>query len=130
MKKDAVTREINAIESEFRGEYTDDEARAEQLISSFAGKKAGNGASGKPHTLDRFGWGSLKSLARVSKEGEPYDEDALLEDVWRFYQTEYSANRMNLVVQAQPKSKEEFDDIKNWIIEYFSVIENKSLKTP
>ena len=63
-------------------------------------------------------WGSKKSL---KKHG---DEDSLWEDLNSFFEEQYSADRMKLVIQV--KTKDNLADLRSWVEQSFSIIENKN----
>ena len=50
----------------------------------------------KDHCFNRFMWGSKKSLREVNP-------DTLLDDLRMFYEAQYSADRMKLVIQVKTK---------------------------
>ena len=81
-----MDREINAIESEFKMCFPDDNVRILQILMS--------NTADKGHVFNRFPWGNLKSL----KGSNP---DSLMDDVKKFYDTYYSAERIRLVVQVK-----------------------------
>ena len=109
LKKEAMEREIKAVESEFQGQYVSDHVRIEQLLCE-------NTAS-KNHVLNCFPWGNLKSLMGEQKE-------TLWEDLRGFYESTYSADRLKVVVQV--KTHDDMSELRQWVIESFSIIENKS----
>ena len=61
----------------------------------------------------------MKSLNAIG------DYDKLCKDVLDFYKTQYSADRMKLVVQV--KTKDNMSEVKKWVTESFSKIENQNL---
>ncbi|XP_011881239.1 PREDICTED: nardilysin isoform X2 [Vollenhovia emeryi] len=86
MKKDAITREREAVESEFQLALPCDENRKEQLFSSFA--RTG-------HPANKFIWGNLVTLR------DNVDDDKLYEELHKFRERHYSAHRMTLAIQAR-----------------------------
>ena len=82
--KEAMEREINAVESEFKGVVTDDNLRLIEIV-----KKT---LQSDKHIFTTFAWGNLKSLV------EDEDMDALWDDLQKFYDEYYSADRMKLVI--------------------------------
>ena len=72
----------------------------------------------KDHLFNRFMWGNLKSL-----KGQ--NEETLWDDLRTFFETQYSADRMRLVIQV--KTRDNMRELWNWVVNSFSIIENKSL---
>ncbi|KMQ86607.1 nardilysin-like isoform x1 protein [Lasius niger] len=85
MKKDAITREREAVESEFQLAVLNDNNRKNQLISSFA--RAG-------HPVSKFTWGNLITLR------DNVDDDKLYTELHKFRKRHYSGHRMKLAIQA------------------------------
>ena len=83
LKREAMDREIKAVENEFQGTYVSDWCRIEQLLNEHT--------ADKNHPLNCFAWGNLKSL-----KGE--NEDSLWDDLKNFYNTLYSADRLRVVI--------------------------------
>ena len=109
--KSEIEKEISAIESEFSATVVDDSARCIMLLMSECSKK--------DHIFKTFPFGNQKSLNAIG------DYDKLSEDVLKFYKTQYSADRMKLVVQV--KSKDNMTEVRKWVTESFKRIENKKL---
>jgi nardilysin len=103
MLKDSMEREMQAVESEFQNNISDDDTRIMQLCASIA-----NGPIGT------FTWGNLKTL----KEGISNDE--LYEAVHAFRVKHYIANRMHLCVESSAS----LDDLQKLVEENFSAIQN------
>ena len=110
LKEDAMDREINAVESEFRMCFPDDNVRALQIMS--------NETADKKHIFNRFAWGNLQSLKGQNAEN-------LLSDLKEFYDATYSADRTKLVIQV--KSSDNLQEVRSWVEESFSIIPNKKL---
>ena len=70
------------------------------------------------HLMNSFGWGNLKSLENEHKE-------TLWEDLRLFYEREYSADRLKVVIQV--KTEDDLAELRTWVTESFSIIENKCL---
>lgn len=85
MLKDAMSREREAVESEFSSEKNKDGVRRDQLLASL-------GRSDHPVSI--FAWGNLTTLK------ENIDDHVLHEKVHAFWKRHYSAARMYLCVQA------------------------------
>ena len=125
--------------------YPDDMARMCQVLMEET--------TSKDHVFNRFMFGSLKSLKGQGKskkkeekkktneekaEGEQ-EEDAdaaavelddeiveeLAKDVQKFFDNEYSADRMKLVVQV--KTSDNLKDVREWVTESFNTIPNDNL---
>ena len=101
---DAVTKEINAVDSEHSKNIASDDWRTNRLIKEIAFN------TGPFH---KFGTGNSETLKKDNIR------DILLE----FYEKYYSANLMKLVISS-PYS---FNEIKNDIINIFSQIKNKNV---
>lgn len=124
MKKEAMTRERDAVESEFQNTILDDEARRDQLLSSLANPRY-------PHSI--FAWGNLKSLK------ENIDDEELYQHTHDFRLKHYSSHRMYLCIQArlpiaelEEIAVEYFQDIprNNEIIEDFSSFDYRDAFRP
>ena len=112
-KRDAMEREVIAVDNEFTGVLQSDQCRLLQLRAHTA--KDGHPARG-------FGWGNSKSLVDKPNLSGTNVRDALLQH----YAEQYSAERMNLVViGAQPLSV-----LESWVCEKFSsVLGGKGVRT-
>ncbi|KMQ88920.1 nardilysin isoform x3 [Lasius niger] len=86
MKKDAMTREREAVESEFQMFALNDIYRKKQLLSSFA--RAG-------HPANKFTCGNLITLR------DNVDDEELYAELHKFRKRHYSAHRMKLAIQAR-----------------------------
>ncbi|XP_063217642.1 nardilysin-like [Bacillus rossius redtenbacheri] len=108
MRKEAMQREREAIESEFQIELPIDGNRREQILCSLA--KQG-------HPVNKFSWGNLKTL----RDG--VSDDQLYAEAHKFHEKHYSAHHMTLAVQARlPLST-----LEEWVVKYFSAIPNNKL---
>ncbi|CRK86954.1 CLUMA_CG000770, isoform A [Clunio marinus] len=103
MLKDSMEREMEAVESEFQNNLTDDDNRIMQLCASVANGPAST-----------FTWGNLKTL----KDGITNDE--LYEIVHEFRRRHYIANRMFLCIE----SSSPLDDLQELIKEKFSLVKS------
>ncbi|XP_065362952.1 nardilysin [Calliphora vicina] len=108
MMKEAMTREREAVESEFQQTLYDDEARRDQLLASLANKDY-------PHST--FTWGNLKSL----KDG--INEDDLHKDLHEFCQRHYSGHRMYVCVQARLP----IDELETLVVKHFNDVPSNNL---
>lgn len=88
LKKTSMTRERDAIESEFVEVKQDDETRRDALLASVCGKEG--------HVSRSFGWGNKKSL-----KDDVEDDDDLHAKLVEFKNKYYFADRMYLCVQAR-----------------------------
>ncbi|KAH0617498.1 hypothetical protein JD844_015829 [Phrynosoma platyrhinos] len=113
MIKDAIQREVEAVDSEYQIARPSDANRRELLIGSLA----------KPgHPMGKFFWGNAETLKHTPKK-KNIDTYARLRD---FRKRHYSAHYMNLVVQ----SRETLDTLEKWVTEIFSQIPNNHLTMP
>lgn len=86
MLKEAMTRERDAVESEFTSQRQNDGVRQEQLFASM----------GQPdHPCSIFTWGNSRTLK------DNIDDEQLYERVHEYRRRHYSAHRMYLCVQAR-----------------------------
>ncbi|KAK6484771.1 nardilysin-like [Huso huso] len=113
MIKDAIGREVEAVDSEYQLARPSDSHRKEMLFGSLA----------KPgHPMGKFCWGNAQTLKHEPKE-KNIDTYARLREFWEQH---YSAHYMTLAVQ----SKESLDTLEEWVREIFSKIPNNSLTKP
>ncbi|XP_014281647.1 nardilysin [Halyomorpha halys] len=103
MKREAMTREREAVESEFTIALPSDVYRRQQMLSSTASP---NNPGGK------FVWGNLKTLR------DDVTDDYLYESVHKFREKHYSAHRMTLAIQARVT----IETLEKWVVKYFSDI--------
>ncbi|KAM7162054.1 nardilysin-like [Macrochelys suwanniensis] len=113
MIRDAIDREVEAVDSEYQQARPCDANRRELLLGSLA----------RPgHPMKKFFWGNAETLKHEPKKSNT-DIYTRLRDFWQHY---YSAHYMNLVVQ----SKETLDTLEKWVKEIFSQIPNNGLPKP
>ncbi|XP_033919880.1 nardilysin [Melopsittacus undulatus] len=113
MIRDAIDREVEAVDSEYQLARPSDANRKEMLFGSLA----------RPgHPMKKFFWGNADTLKHGPKMNN-IDTYARLRDFWQRY---YSAQYMTLVVQ----SKETLDTLEKWVTEIFSEIPNNGLPKP
>lgn len=113
MIRDAIDREVEAVDSEYQLARPSDANRKEMLFGSLA----------RPgHPMGKFFWGNAETLKHEPKKNN-IDTHARLRDFWMRY---YSAHYMTLVVQ----SKETLDTLEKWVTEIFSQIPNNGLPKP
>ena len=105
-----VEREINAVHSEHQKNLKSDDRRIYQVIKS---------TTNPLHPFSKFGTGSLETLY-----GENPDPANLRKRLLQFYQANYSANRMKLVVLG----KESIEDLEALAVKNFSEVPNKKLE--
>ncbi|XP_074858420.1 nardilysin-like [Carettochelys insculpta] len=113
MVRDAIDREVEAVDSEYQLARSCDANRRELLLGSLA--RLG-------HPMKKFFWGNAETLKHEPKTSN-IDIYTRLRDFWQCY---YSAHYMNLVVQ----SKETLDTLEKWVKEIFSQIPNNGLPKP
>ena len=109
LSKDAMDREIEAVHSEFKMNYPDDNVRMIQVMQQ---------ASNPDHVFNRFVFGNNESLKGQNKE-------SLNDDLREFVDAQYSADRCNLVIQV--KTKDNCKELREWIEETFGILTNKNL---
>ncbi|XP_074858591.1 nardilysin [Carettochelys insculpta] len=113
MIRDAIDREVEAVDSEYQLARPSDANRKEMLFGSLA----------RPgHPMKKFFWGNAETLKHEPKMNN-IDTYTRLRDFWQRY---YSAHYMTLVVQ----SKETLDTLEKWVTEIFSAIPNNGLPRP
>ncbi|XP_015277075.1 PREDICTED: nardilysin-like [Gekko japonicus] len=113
MIKDAIHREVEAVDSEYQIAKPSDDNRRELLLGSLA----------KPgHPMRKFFWGNAETLKHLPMK-KKIDTYGRLRD---FRKRHYSAHYMNLVVQ----SRETLDTLEKWVTEIFSQIPNNGLPRP
>uniref|UniRef100_A0A8D2LTC3 Nardilysin n=1 Tax=Varanus komodoensis TaxID=61221 RepID=A0A8D2LTC3_VARKO len=95
MIKDAIDREVEAVDSEYQIARPSDANRRELLLGSLA--KRG-------HPMRKFFWGNAETLKHIPKK-KNIDTYARLRDFWKRY---YSAHYMNLVLQSRGILKKTF----------------------
>lgn len=110
LNKEAMSREIKAVESEFQGNYPYDSSRMWQLIGETAHKES---------KLNCFAWGNNKSLLGTNSLEEA--AETLWQDVKDFYKNQYSAERTTVVVQVGGESLE---TLREWVTESFGQIKS------
>uniref|UniRef100_A0A8C3K5H6 Nardilysin convertase n=1 Tax=Calidris pygmaea TaxID=425635 RepID=A0A8C3K5H6_9CHAR len=113
MIRDAIDREVEAVDSEYQLARPSDANRKEMLFGSLA----------RPgHPMKKFFWGNADTLKHEPKMNN-IDTYTRLREFW---QRHYSAHYMTLVVQ----SKETLDTLEKWVKEIFSQIPNNGLPKP
>nr|XP_047917911.1 nardilysin-like [Anser cygnoides] len=113
MIRDAINREVEAVDNEYQLAKPCDANRWEVLLGSLA----------RPgHPMRKFFLGNAETLKHEPKKSN-IDFYTRLKDFWQNY---YSAPYMNLVVQ----SKETLNTLENWVTEIFSQIPNNGLPKP
>ncbi|XP_017752516.1 PREDICTED: nardilysin-like isoform X2 [Eufriesea mexicana] len=108
MKKDAITREREAVESEFQMALPSDFCREEQLFSSFAQLN---------HPATKFSWGNLITLR------DNVTDEKLYEELHKFRERHYSAHRMKLAIQARLP----LDVLEDYVVQCFANVPNNNL---
>ncbi|XP_044259256.1 nardilysin-like [Tribolium madens] len=108
MKRGSITREREAIESEFQMALPSDTYRKEQLLASLSDDKS---------PVNTFTWGNLITLR------DNVSEDELYEGVHEFRKRHYSAHRMTLAIQARLPMEE----LEKYVIECFSNVPSNDL---
>uniref|UniRef100_A0A8C5H0P9 Nardilysin a (N-arginine dibasic convertase) n=1 Tax=Gouania willdenowi TaxID=441366 RepID=A0A8C5H0P9_GOUWI len=113
MIRDAIDREVEAVDSEYQLAKPSDSHRKEMLFGSLA----------KPgHPMGKFCWGNAQTLKQEPKK----NKINVYERLRAFWKKYYSAHYMTLAVQ----SKEMLDTLEEWVKEIFSKIPNNGLPKP
>ncbi|KAK4541096.1 hypothetical protein LTR36_008321 [Oleoguttula mirabilis] len=108
--EDTLDRELKAVDSENKKNLQTDVWRINQLNKSLSSKK---------HPFHGFSTGNFKVL-----HDDPIQRGVMIRDEFiNFYQKNYSANRMKLVVLG----KESLDELEGWVVELFSDVKNQDL---
>ncbi|XP_062326122.1 nardilysin-like isoform X1 [Osmerus eperlanus] len=113
MIRDAINREVEAVDSEFQRAKPSDSHRKEMLFGSLA----------KPgHPMSKFCWGNAQTLKQ-----EPRKKNInVYKRMHSFWNRHYSAHYMTLAVQ----SKEKLNTLEGWVRQIFSDIPNNGLPKP
>ncbi|XP_034530735.1 nardilysin-like [Notolabrus celidotus] len=113
MIRDAIDREVEAVDSEYQLAKPSDSHRKEMLFGSLA----------KPgHPMGKFCWGNAETLKHEPNK-KKINVYKRLRAFWKKY---YSAHYMTLAVQ----SKEKLDTLEEWVKEIFSKVPNNKLPKP
>ena len=102
----ATDREMNAVDSEYRKNLSDDSRRMTQMDKSEIVRKGS--------ILNRFSTGSLEALKIPG----------IREDLLKFHDEHYSSNIMNLVMVG----RHSLDDLEKLAVENFTDIADKNVK--
>uniref|UniRef100_A0A8D0AX59 Nardilysin convertase n=1 Tax=Sander lucioperca TaxID=283035 RepID=A0A8D0AX59_SANLU len=104
MIRDAIDREVEAVDSEYQLAKPSDSHRKEMLFGSLA----------KPgHPMGKFCWGNAQTLKHEPKK----KKINVYKRLRAFWKKHYSAHYMTLAVQ----SKEKLDTLEKWVREIFIV---------
>ncbi|XP_077395060.1 nardilysin-like [Festucalex cinctus] len=113
MIRDAIDREVEAVDSEYQLAKPSDSHRKEMLFGSLA----------KPgHPMAKFCWGNALTL----KQEPAKKKISIYRRLRAFWEKFYSAHYMTLAVQ----SKEKLDTLETWVREIFSKVPNNGLPKP
>lgn len=113
MKKDAVDRETEAVDSEFQIGLPKDKNRIEQLLGHMADKN---------HPMSKFMWGNIETL-RTRPKSAGID---IYEHLKEFWKTNYVAQNMTLALQA----RDSLDQQEKWVRDIFKAIPSSSMPKP
>ncbi|PGH09771.1 insulysin [Blastomyces parvus] len=105
-----LDRELRAVDSENKKNLQNDAWRLMQLNKSLSNPK---------HPYHHFSTGNLQTL----RDGPQSRGVNVRDEFIRFYETNYSANRMKLVVLG----RESLDELEGWVAELFADVKNKDL---
>ncbi|XP_055592600.1 nardilysin-like isoform X2 [Uranotaenia lowii] len=103
MLRDSISRERDAVESEFQTNINSFSSMREQLMASLGQED---------HPCSLFTWGNLRTLKDNKTEDDLY---SILHDFRRRY---YSADRMHFAIQARMS----LDELEALVVKYFSNI--------
>lgn len=106
-----MTRERDAVQSEFASKMNRDDVRRDQLLAELS-------YDNQPAKI--FTWGNMITLK------EKVNDDHLYEKLQEFRKRHYSAHRMYVAVQARLP----LDDLQDMVIKHFSQIQNNQLPGP
>ncbi|KAM4625377.1 nardilysin-like [Polymixia lowei] len=113
MIRDAIDREVEAVDSEYQLAKPSDSHRKEMLFGSLA----------KPgHPMGKFCWGNAQTLKQEPKK----KKINVYKRLRAFWKRHYSAHYMTLAVQ----SKEKLDTLEEWVREIFSAVPNNDEPKP
>jgi len=108
--EDSLDRELRAVDSENKKNLQADNWRLNQLGKSLANKE---------HPYNSFSTGNYEVL-----HDDPIARGVdIRKEFIQFYERQYSANRMKLVVLG----KEQLDELESWVVEFFSDVPNQDL---
>ncbi|KAJ0063061.1 hypothetical protein NL108_010675 [Boleophthalmus pectinirostris] len=113
MIRDAIDREVEAVDSEYQLAKPSDSHRKEMLFGSLAKVD---------HPMGKFCWGNAQTLKHEPKKQKINVYKRLRE----FWEQHYSAHYMTLAVQ----SKEKLDTLEEWVREIFCKVPNNGLSKP
>lgn len=108
MLRDSISREREAVESEFQTNINSFSSMREQLLGSLGQDD---------HPCSSFSWGNLRTLKDNVTEDELYDI------LHKFQKRHYSAHRMTFAVQARMS----LDELEELAVRYFSNIPSNNL---
>ncbi|XP_068456695.1 nardilysin-like [Clinocottus analis] len=113
MIRDAIDREVEAVDSEYQLAKPSDSHRKEMLFGGLA----------KPgHPMGKFCWGNAQTLKDEPKK----KKINVYKRLRAFWKKHYSAHYMTLAVQ----SKEKLDTLEEWVREIFSKVPNNARTKP
>ncbi|CAF4281384.1 unnamed protein product, partial [Adineta steineri] len=107
----SIDREIQAVNSEYEGNLSDDGWRVYQLEKS---------TSDPQHPYSGFAIGNLESLRTTPKQRGIDIRQVLLD----FHKAQYSSNRMSLTVLGN----QSLDELQSLVMKSFNDVPNKKLK--
>ena len=105
-----VTRERKTIESEFRGHLKHDGRRAHEVRRMVVNPK---------HPVAKFSGGNMETLADRA-------DASVVDDLWAFYRSEYSASRMTLAVLG----REDVTELRKLVSGKFSGVPTNGKSAP
>lgn len=108
--EDSLDRELRAVDSEYKKNLQSEAWRIKQLSRSLANPE---------HPYHKFPDGNCETLRDAPLRKEIVIRDKVMD----FYRSEYSANRMKLVVLG----RESLDVLETWVLELFKDVPNYDL---
>ncbi len=96
--------------------FTLDQVRSELIL---------NESIPEGHPLRKFAYGNEKTL--MNGEKKLSESSKLYSDLKAFHQSQYSADRMNLVISAEIPPYSSLEELKQWVQTSFGIIPNKKL---
>ncbi|CAB3380047.1 Hypothetical predicted protein [Cloeon dipterum] len=109
LKKEAMQREREAIESEFNLNLASDYNRKSQLLGSLAKKN---------HPVTKFAWGNIRSLGGKAGDEQEKRDSEVHARLRQFREKHYLAEAMTLAVQ----STHSLDMLQEFVVETFGAV--------
>ncbi|XP_059475438.1 nardilysin-like isoform X2 [Neocloeon triangulifer] len=114
LKKEAMQREREAIESEFNLALPSDYHRKKQLLGTLAKKN---------HPAAKFAWGNVKTLGGTAGEKQNETDSNVHGKLREFREKHYTAESMTLAIQ----STHDLATMQEWVLESFGAVPSANL---